>query len=88
MKLNNFLNLVKAFDINNFLIGGNALLKSTAKWIHTNFEFDRSYDIKYIYKKYTQQTGKPSKAFAQKHNDLLNLIKEELTNSKNGSKKE
>lgn len=88
MKLNNFLNLVKAFDINNFLIGGNALLKTTATWIHTNFEFDRSYDIKYIYKKYTQQTGKPSKEFTQKHNELLNLIKEELANPKNGSKKE
>ncbi len=88
MKLNNFLNLVKAFEINNYIIGGNAILKNTAKWIHTNFEFDRSYDIKYIYKKYTQQNGRPSTEFTQKHNDLLNLIKEELTNPKNGSKKE
>lgn len=80
VKLTDFLNVVKALQVNDYLIGGYGIQKIIAKWIHTNFEFSKTFDYKPLYKEYTIQDGKPLPKFPKTHNELIPTIKEKLLN--------
>ena len=78
IKVNHFLNLIKALENNNYIRGGNGVQKKIVNWIWDNFEFSKPHGFNYIYNKYTDQTGRSIKGFENIHNSFFDTIIKEL----------